>query len=117
MEIGPAKIGDKVTIGTGSFIPAGVEIHNNVFIGPHVVFCNDKYAPSKGAWQKENATVVESDVSIGAGAVILPSLRLGRGCRIGAGAVVTKDVVPGDVVVGNPAKSILNKKTEDPEDD
>ncbi len=101
-------IGDHVEIGYGcrvqafAFIPTGVFIHNNVFIGPRVTFTNDKHPPSKN-WSE---TQVEDDVSIGAGAVILPGITLGKGCVIGAGSVVTKSVEPGVTVVGNPARVV-----------
>lgn len=99
-------IGKQVKIGAGTkiqafaFIPTGVTIGNRVFIGPHVCFTNDKYPPSVN-WSE---TIVEDDVAIGAGAVILPGLTIGRGAVVGAGAVVTKDVAAGQTVKGNPAR-------------
>ena len=104
-------IGNRVSIGNNckvqafSFIPTGVRIGNNVLIGPRVTFTNDKHPPS-GEWE---ITVVEDHVSIGAGAIILSGLTLGNGCRIGAGAVVTKNVPSGEVWVGNPAKPLTRK--------
>jgi acetyltransferase-like isoleucine patch superfamily enzyme len=58
--------------------------------------------------------IIEDDVVIGANAVVLEGVRVGKGAVVGAGAVVTKDVPPGVVVVGNPAKIIKEKdeKTE-----
>lgn len=79
-------------------------IGDNVFIGPHVVFTNDKYPPSEGAWKTGPPTIVEDYVSIGANATILPGVTIGRSARVGAGAVVTKDVKPGMLVVGVPAR-------------
>ena len=96
------KIGDNCKIQAFSFIPTGVRIGNNVFIGPRVTFTNDKYPPS-GKW---GITIVEDNVSIGAGAIILPGLILKRGCKIGAGAVVTKNVSAYEVIAGNPAKTL-----------
>lgn len=106
-------IGDKVTIGKRckiqafTFIPNGVTIQDDVFIGPHVCFTNDKYPPSHGKGWAE--TLVMKGASIGAGAVILSGLILGENCRIGAGAVVTKTVYPGATVKGNPAKQIFKE--------
>ncbi len=101
-------VGDKVIIGNDckvqafAFIPEGVIIGDRVFIGPRVTFTNDKRPPSGRAnWLP---TYVEDDVSIGAGATILPGLRIGKGALIGAGSVVTKDVLPGTAVKGNPAR-------------
>lgn len=102
-------IGDKVVIGNSckiqafSFLPTGVYLGNNVFIGPRVTFTNDKRPPS-GEW---TMTIVSDNVSIGAGAIILPGVILGKGCKIGAGAVVTKSVPAGETWVGNPAKKHL----------
>ena len=98
-------IGDHVKIGEGcriqafSFIPTNVHLGDNVFIGPRVTFTNDKHPPSD-EWL---TTLVMDNVSIGAGAVILPGLTLGEGCIVGAGSVVTKSVPPRAVVYGNPA--------------
>lgn len=103
-------IGDQVTMGSGvfvqafTFIPNGVTIGNNVFLGPHVVFTNDKHPPS-GNWSE---TIVEDGVSIGANATILPGITLGKGCKIGAGAVVTKSVPAGETWIGNPARKYEN---------
>lgn len=96
------SIGERCKIQAFSFIPTGVRIGNDVFIGPRVTFTNDKYPPSSD-W---SITIVGNNVSIGAGAVILPGVTLGPGCKIGAGAVVTKNVDAGVTVVGNPAKPI-----------
>lgn len=96
-------IGDNCKIQAFAFIPTGVEIGNNVFIGPHVCFTNDKNPPS-GKWTK---TIVKNNVSIGANATILPGLTIGQGAKIGAGAVVTKNVRAETIVVGNPAKVLL----------
>lgn len=103
-------IGDRVSIGKRckiqafSFIPPGVRIGDDTFIGPRVTFTNDKYPPSS----ELSITIVGNNVSIGAGAVILPGVTLSDCCKIGAGAVVTKNVARGVTVVGNPAKPISN---------
>ena len=100
--IGNVTIGNNCKIQAFAFIPKGVTIGNDVFIGPHVCFTNDKYPPSKGkGWE---TTVVEDYVMIGANVTILPGVTLGEGCAIGAGAVVTKSVPPREVWIGNPAR-------------
>lgn len=99
-------LGDNVTVKCGVQIWDGLRIGNNVFIGPNVTFCNDKYPRSGNKEFNCLSTVVEDDVSIGANATILPGLRLGRGCVIGAGTVVTKDVLPGKTIIGNPGREL-----------
>ncbi len=106
----PVWIGPKVTIGRNckiqafAFIPDGVHIANNVFIGPHVCFTNDKNPPS-GQWIE---TCIESNVKIGAGAIILPGCHIRKGAIVGAGAVVTREVLRNTTVVGNPAREIIH---------
>ena len=99
-------VGDNVTVKCGVQLWNGVRIGNNVCIGPNVTFCNDKYPRSGNKGFNCLRTIVEDDVSIGANATILPGVRLGKGCVVGAGAVVTKDVQSGVTVVGNPAKEM-----------
>lgn len=100
---GDVEIGDECKIRPFVFIPTGVRIGNRVFIGPGVIFTNDKYPRVKGEWELKK-TIVEDDASIGAGAVILPGIKIGRGALIGAGSVVTKDVPPNAIAIGNPAR-------------
>ena len=95
------RIGNRVKIQAFTFIPTGVTIEDDVFIGPHVCFTNDKHPPSQGKHWHE--TTIRQGAVIGAGAVILPGLDIAG--HIGAGAVVTKNVPYGLLVVGNPAKA------------
>lgn len=100
-------IGARCKVQAFSFIPTGVTVGDDVFIGPRVTFTNDKNPPSHGkGW---STTVVEDGAVIGAGAVILPGIVIGKGAVVGAGAVVTKSVPPGTTVVGNPARPIPKK--------
>lgn len=117
-----ATIGNGVTIKNNSQIWKGVHIADYAFIGPNVVFTNDRRPRSprmplmkqKGLSEKDwlVETFVEEGASIGANATILPGVRLGRYCMIGAGSVVTKDVAPFALVVGNPAR-VLGKVDEE----
>ena len=100
------RIGDNAKIQAFVFIPTGVTIGKNVFVGPGVMFTNDKHPPSGGLRWSE--TTVEDGVIIGAGAIILPGITLGKRSVIGAGSVVTKSVPPNAVVVGNPA--VIHKR-------
>jgi UDP-2-acetamido-3-amino-2,3-dideoxy-glucuronate N-acetyltransferase len=99
-------VGNRVTIKSGVHLWDGIRLADNVFVGPSVVFSNDKFPRSKEYPEKFETTVVEEGASIGAGAVILPALRIGRNAMVGAGAVVTRSVPPNAIVVGNPARII-----------
>ncbi len=103
---GDIEIGDYTRIQGFCFIPDSVVIGQYVFIGPNVTFTNIKKPRVRGFALKERdgITVVEDDARIGAGAVILPGIRIGKGALVGAGAVVTKDVEPDTIVVGIPAR-------------
>lgn len=97
-------IGDRVTIKNGVQIWDGLRIEDDVFIGPNVTFTNDPRPRSKHYPTEFLKTVVEKGASIGAGAAILPGVKIGREAMIGAGAVITKDVPPRSIVVGNPGR-------------
>jgi len=97
-------IGDRVTIKNGVQIWDGIQIGNDVFIGPNVTFTNDKFPRSKQYPEQFSKTVVENGASIGANATILPGLRIGAKAMVGAGAVVTQNVPPYAIVIGNPAR-------------
>jgi len=97
-------VGDRVTIKSGVQLWDGLRIADDVFIGPNATFTNDKNPRSKQRPKIFLATVVESGASIGANATILPGITIGRGAMVGAGAVVTHNVPPYAIVVGNPAR-------------
>lgn len=106
-----AFVGKRCKISSHTFICSGVHIEDEVFIGHGVMFINDRYpqAATEGRLQSEAdwrciPTRVAKGVSIGSGAVILCGVTLGEKALIGAGAVVTRDVPPGKVVAGVPAK-------------
>lgn len=99
-------VGDRVTIKNGVQLWDGLRVGNDVFIGPNATFTNDRYPRSKKYPPEFLQTFVEDGASIGAGAVILPGLTIGAGAMVAAGAVVTKDVAPQSLVLGNPAKHV-----------
>jgi UDP-2-acetamido-3-amino-2,3-dideoxy-glucuronate N-acetyltransferase len=101
---GGATIGNRVTLKSGVFIWRGVILEDDVFCGPNATFTNDKMPRSRVSPEAFLSTVVARGASIGAGAVILPGVRIGQGAMIGAGAVVTRDVPAGETWIGNPAR-------------
>lgn len=104
-EIGRGStLGDDVRIGYGVFLPSNTKVGDRVFIGPNVTMTDDKYPKVNNPDYDAQPPTIHDDVSIGAGAVLLPGVRIYAGAIIGAGAVVTKDVPPGCVAVGNPAR-------------
>jgi UDP-2-acetamido-3-amino-2,3-dideoxy-glucuronate N-acetyltransferase len=111
-------IGNNVKIQNNVSIYEGVVIEDGVFIGPHVVFANDRYPSainsdgklkSEKDWKLEKTTV-RFGASIGANATILPGITIGKYALIGAGSVVTKNVPDFGLAYGNPAKLIKKKK-------
>jgi acetyltransferase-like isoleucine patch superfamily enzyme len=107
-----ASIGKRCKISSHTFICEGVIIEDNVFIGHGVTFVNDSYPRAttiEGTLQTEvdwkiEQTVIKKGASIGSGATILSKTTIGENAIVGAGSVVTKDVPPGSIVAGNPAK-------------
>jgi UDP-2-acetamido-3-amino-2,3-dideoxy-glucuronate N-acetyltransferase len=103
---GDVVIGDRVTVKSGVQIWDGLRVGDDVFIGPNVTFTNDPFPRSGVRPDKLSVTHISPGASIGAGAVILPGVTVGAGAMVGAGAVVTRDVAPHSLVVGNPARHI-----------
>ncbi len=109
-----AKIGRYCKISSHTFICEGVVIEDEVFVGHHVVFINDRFprATNKAGQLQTEAdwqvrpTIVKKRASIGSGAVILCDVEIGEGAIVGAGSVVTRDVPAGQVVAGNPARPL-----------
>ncbi len=109
-----AVVGSRCKISSHSFICEGVTIEDNVFIGHNVTFTNDRYPRATredGSLQTDDdwtciSTRVERGASIGSGVTLLPGIVVGGGAIVGAGSVVTRDVEPGMIVVGNPARPL-----------
>lgn len=97
-------IGDRVTIKCGVQLWDGVILEDDVFVGPNATFTNDPFPRSRQYPGEFPKTHVRKGASIGANATILPGLTIGQNAMVGAGAVVTRDVPPNAIVVGNPAR-------------
>jgi UDP-2-acetamido-3-amino-2,3-dideoxy-glucuronate N-acetyltransferase len=101
---GGAIVGDRVTLKCGVQLWNGIELEDDVFVGPNATFTNDPFPRSLQWLEQYPRTIVRAGASIGANATILPGLEIGRGAMVGAGAVVTRSVPPHAVVMGNPAR-------------
>ncbi len=116
-----ARIGRNCKISSHTFVCEGVTIEDNVFVGHGVAFINDTYPrattregelQTEADWKVET-TIVKKGASIGSGSTILSRVVIGENALVGAGSVVTKDVPPGAIVVGNPAR-VLRYISSDP---
>lgn len=99
-------LGDRVTVKSGVQLWDGVRLHDDVFIGPNASFSNDKYPRSRQRPDGFLPIVIERGASIGANATLLGGITIGAGAMIGAGSVVTHDVPPRELWVGNPARKL-----------
>jgi UDP-2-acetamido-3-amino-2,3-dideoxy-glucuronate N-acetyltransferase len=103
-----AQIGDRVTVKNAVLVWDRVTVDDDVFLGPNMVFTNDlmpRAAVKKGTGDFL-PTHVQRGATIGANATIVCGVTIGIQAFVGAGAVVTRDVVPHALVVGNPARRI-----------
>jgi acetyltransferase-like isoleucine patch superfamily enzyme len=105
------KIGDRCKIEAFAFIPTGVTIEDEVFIGPHACFTNDKVPKAVGDWEV-TPTLVKKGASIGANATVVCGVTIGENALVAAGAVVTKDVPANAIVGGVPAKRIGSRRAD-----
>jgi maltose O-acetyltransferase len=110
--------GRYITIGAGTFINYGlvaldvaaITIGRDVQIGPNVQLLTPTHpvdpALRRAKYEAAQPIVIEDNVWLGGGAIILPGVTVGRNSVVGAGAVVTRSIPPDSVAVGNPARVI-----------
>lgn len=101
---GNVVIGDFVKVESNCYIPTHVRIGNRVFFGPNVTLTNDRYPLKLRDEYVPEGPVIEDGVTLGAGVVVLPGIRIGHDSLVAAGAVVTRDVPSYSLVVGVPGR-------------
>ena len=100
------KIGNRCKIQNSVSVYNGVTIGDDVFVGPNVSFTNDKVPRAFNTDWKITPTVVANGVSIGANSTLVCGITIGEYAMVAAGSVVTKDVAPFTLVMGNPARPV-----------
>lgn len=100
------RIGDRCKIQNSVSIYNGVTIRDDVFVGPNVSFTNDKVPRAFNADWKITPTRVERGASLGANSTIVCGITIGEFAMVAAGSVVTRNVEPFTLVVGNPARPV-----------
>jgi acetyltransferase-like isoleucine patch superfamily enzyme len=113
------RIGNHCKIQNSVSVYHGVTVEDDVFVGPNVVFTNDKVPRAFNSEWKITPTLVKQGASIGANATIICGITIGEYAMVAAGSVVTRDVAPFTLVMGNPARLVAridkagNRITED----
>lgn len=105
---GDVVIGERSVVKPYCFIAAGTRIGQDVFLGPGVIICNDKHPRANNPAFKPRPVTIQDGASIGAGAIILPGVFIGRRAIIGAGAVVTRNVPPDSTHLGVPSREVVH---------
>ena len=100
------KIGNNVKIHCNCYVAQFTVIEDNAFMAPGVTIANDLHPGCKFSAECMKGPHIEEGVEIGVNVTILPFVRIGAHSVIGSGAVITKDIPPGSVVVGNPGRVI-----------
>ena len=101
---GIVRMGDGVRLMSNTYVPSRTWFGDNVFVGPGVVFMNDRYPGRVEVKQTPRGATIEDDVMVGGGCLILPGITIGERSFIAAGTTVTKDVPAGSFVVGTPGR-------------
>lgn len=97
-------IGDRVKIHTNCYVAQFTIIEDGAFLAPGVSIANDLYPGDDASAERMAGPVIEAGAQIGVGVTLLPYVRIGAGAIVGSGSVVSRDVEPGMVAFGNPAR-------------
>lgn len=108
-----AVVGARVSIQTNVYVTAGTVVEDDVFIGPGALTTNDDTMGRHPRGEGLSAAVLRRACRIGGGAVLVPGVEVGEEAFVAAGAVVTRDVPPRAVVMGNPARVVRKVPDED----
>jgi acetyltransferase-like isoleucine patch superfamily enzyme len=100
------RIGRRCKIQNGVSVYHGVTLGDEVFVGPNVTFTNDRVPRAFNPDWKITPTEVQSGASLGANATIVCGITIGEYAMVAAGSVVTRDVAPYTLVMGNPARAV-----------
>jgi UDP-3-O-[3-hydroxymyristoyl] glucosamine N-acyltransferase len=101
-----ARVGNRVSIQTGVYVTSWAVVEDDAFLGPGVLMTNDNTMGRHPKGEPLEAPVVRRAARVGGATVLVPGVEIGEEAFIGAGAVVTRDVGPGEVVVGLPARLV-----------
>jgi UDP-2-acetamido-3-amino-2,3-dideoxy-glucuronate N-acetyltransferase len=105
---GDARIGNHVSLQSGCYLTRGVIIEDEVFCGPRIVTLNDKYITYRRpslVFDRKAPRILRA-ARVGGGCVLLPGITIGENAVVGAGSVVTRDVLSRTIVAGNPSRVI-----------
>ena len=102
------KIGNNVKIHCNCYVAQFTVVEDNAFMAPGVTIANDIHPGCEFSADCMKGPHIEEGVEIGVNVTILPFVRIGAHSVIGSGAVITKDIPPGSVVVGNPGRVICS---------
>ncbi len=100
------KIGDRCKIQNSVSVYTGVTLGDEVFVGPNVAFTNDRVPRANNPDWKITPTRIETGASLGANSTIVCGIVIGEYAMVAAGSVVTRDVPPFTLVMGNPARAV-----------
>jgi len=98
------RIGDRVKVHSNCYIAQYTELLEDAFLAPGVTVANDLYPGQASSAEVMSGPLIGRGAQIGVNVTLLPFVRIGDGCLVGAGSVVTRDLPAGTVAYGNPAK-------------